>query len=168
MERTLLDDIARLGEALRARGRTLATAESCTGGLLASSLTDVPGSSDWFRGAVVAYANGVKTGVLGVPEDALAAHGAVSEAVVRAMARGAARVLDAQCAVAVSGIAGPGGGSAEKPVGTVWMAFFVDGVVCARLHRFDGPRHAVKAATVRAAVAGLLELLAAPGGADGP
>jgi nicotinamide-nucleotide amidase len=160
---SLHDDIARLGAALCASGRLLATAESCTGGLLASTLTDVPGSSGWFQGAVVAYANAVKSGVLGVPEALLAAHGAVSEPVVLAMARGAARALGAQCAVAVSGIAGPGGGSVEKPVGTVWMAFFVDGALSARCWRFDGPRHAVKAATVRAAVAGLLELLAPAG-----
>jgi len=167
--------IARLGAALSAAGRFLATAESCTGGLIASTLTDVPGSSLWFRGAVVAYANETKTTLLGVPPELLAAHGAVSEPVARAMALGAARALGAQCAVAVSGIAGPGGGSADKPVGTVWIAFVVDGALSARRYHFDGARHAVKAATVRAAVAGLLERLApsgagpqAPDAASGP
>lgn len=160
------DAIARLGAALNAAGKFLATAESCTGGLIASTLTDVPGSSLWFRGAVVAYANEVKADLLGVPPELLAAHGAVSEPVVRAMALGAARTLGAQCAVAVSGIAGPGGGSADKPVGMVWMAFLVDGALSTRRHQFDGPRHAVKAAAVAAAVAGLLERLGpgAPGG----
>ncbi|WP_084458053.1 CinA family protein [Desulfocurvus vexinensis] len=161
------DAIARLGATLNAAGLFLATAESCTGGLIASTLTDVPGSSLWFRGAVVAYANEVKAGLLGVPPELLAVHGAVSEPVVRAMALGAARALGAQCAVAVSGIAGPGGGSADKPVGMVWMAFLVDGALSTRLHRFDGSRHAVKAAAVAAAVAGLLERLG-PGAAEGP
>lgn len=112
----------RVIDALRRSGRTLATAESCTGGQIAGRLTAVAGVSDVFRGGVVAYDNSVKTGVLGVPDAAIAGHGAVSEPVARAMAEGARRVLGTDLAVAVTGIAGPGGGSPEKPVGTVDVA----------------------------------------------
>ena len=108
-------------ELCRERGLTLATAESCTGGLVAARLTSVPGSSDVFLGGVVSYANEVKTAALGVPEDVLAAHGAVSAETAAAMAEGARRRLDADVAVAVTGIAGPGGGSDEKPVGLVYV-----------------------------------------------
>lgn len=108
-----------VGEALRARGLTLALAESCTGGLVTGRLTDVPGSSAYIVGGIVAYANDVKRDVLGVPADVLEAHGAVSEPVANAMADGARRVLKADLGVAVTGIAGPDGGTVEKPVGTV-------------------------------------------------
>lgn len=100
----------------------LATAESCTGGLVSALCTNVPGSSRWFRGGVVSYDNAVKTRLLGVGAGLLACNGAVSGPVVEAMARGAITALDAQAALAVSGIAGPGGGSTDKPVGTVWIA----------------------------------------------
>jgi len=108
--------------ALRRRGWTLAAAESCTGGLVAAAVTDVPGASDVFRGGVVAYANAVKEGLLGVPAALLAREGAVSRGVAEAMAAGARRACGADVAVAVTGIAGPGGGSPEKPVGTTWFA----------------------------------------------
>jgi nicotinamide-nucleotide amidase len=108
--------------ALRARGKRLGVAESCTGGLVGGRLTAVPGSSDTFVGAVVAYDNDVKTGLLGVAPELLQGHGAVSEPVVLAMAEGAARLFHTDAAVAVTGIAGPSGGSSEKPVGTVWLA----------------------------------------------
>ncbi|GAB3275009.1 CinA family nicotinamide mononucleotide deamidase-related protein [Parahaliea aestuarii] len=108
---------------LRAQGRTLTTAESCTGGLIASMLTRIAGSSDAFHAGFVTYDNAIKAAVLGVSEDTLREHGAVSEAVVRQMAAGALARADADYAIAVSGIAGPGGGSPDKPVGTVWLAW---------------------------------------------
>ena len=116
------DDMARvLLDRCRARGATLAVAESCTGGLLGARLTDIPGSSDVFLGGVIAYANDVKVRELGVPPDLLARHGAVSEEVVRAMAVGARGKFGATAALAITGIAGPGGGTDEKPVGLVWV-----------------------------------------------
>jgi nicotinamide-nucleotide amidase len=158
-----LDLVARIGDLLRGRSWSLATAESCTAGLIAAALTDVAGSSDWFRGGVVAYANAVKSGLLGVPESVLAAHGAVSEPVVRVMAAGVRRVLGANVALAVSGVAGPGGGTPDKPVGTVWMAWDVAGAASAARFRFPGDRAAVRAATVRACLEELARLLdAAP------
>jgi PncC family amidohydrolase len=111
-----------LAEMLKARGWMCATAESCTGGLIGAALTSVSGSSEWYLGGVISYANSVKVGLLGVSEEDLAAQGAVSEPVVRSMAQGACRATGADISCAVSGVAGPGGGTPEKPVGTVWMA----------------------------------------------
>lgn len=160
-----------LGQRLAALRATLATAESCTGGLIAARCTDVPGSSAWFTGGVVAYANDVKRDVLGVDPALLAAHGAVSEPVVRAMAAGVRRLTGARFAVAVSGVAGPDGGTPEKPVGTVWMAV-ADGENVQALHfLFSGDRAAVRTATVDAAVEALLALCegqAMPGGGNAP
>ncbi len=119
------------------RGYTLATAESCTGGAISAALTGVAGSSAVFKGSVVAYCNSVKAAVLGVSEATLCAHGAVSEETVREMVVGAQRVLGAYCAVATSGVAGPSGGTAEKPVGTVWTAAAVGDKVVTRLLRLD-------------------------------
>ncbi|MEW5774874.1 MAG: CinA family protein [Thermodesulfobacteriota bacterium] len=152
---------ARIGDRLRARGWTLAAAESCTAGLVAAALTDVAGSSDWFLGGVVAYANSAKTALLGVSGADLAASGAVSEPVVRAMAAGARRALGADAGLAVSGIAGPGGGTPDKPVGTVWMAWDLAGAASAARFRFPGGRAAVRAATVRACLEELARLLEA-------
>ena len=112
----------RLGALLRERHLTMATAESCTGGSIAGLMTSVPGSSDYFLGGVVSYCNLVKQQVLGVAESDLRDYGAVSRPVVEQMVRGAMRVIGADCAVATSGVAGPGGGTPTKPVGTVWMA----------------------------------------------
>ncbi len=151
LEQAILD----LGSALKARGLMLATAESCTGGLIAGALTKVSGSSDWFRGGVVAYANGVKAKLLGVPQEALLRHGAVSESVVLAMARGALDALDAQVAVAVSGVAGPTGGTPDKPVGTVWIAWAWPGGEQAVRYLFPGDREAVRMGTVEHAITGL-------------
>ena len=117
----LVAQVAALGDALRARGWQLATAESCTGGLLAGTCTAPAGASDWFTTGFVTYANEAKQALLGVPAQLLAAHGAVSADVAEAMARGALARGQAQLAVSVTGIAGPGGGSAAKPVGTVWL-----------------------------------------------
>lgn len=109
-------------EELRKRGLRLATAESCTGGAVASAITTVPGCSDTFMGAIVAYSNSVKSRLLKVGEKTLEEHGAVSEETITEMANGATQQLGTECAIATSGIAGPGGGSEEKPVGTVWIA----------------------------------------------
>lgn len=119
----------RVNEALRERGFTLSTAESCTGGGVAAAVTSVPGSSEIFKGGVVAYANEIKRDVLSVSEESLLAHGAVSEEVVRQMVAGVASLMHTECAIATSGVAGPGGGTPEKPVGTVWTAFLVGGTV---------------------------------------
>lgn len=148
-----------LGQRMAAKGATLATAESCTGGLIAARCTDVPGSSAWFTGGVVAYANEVKRDVLGVGPDLLATHGAVSEPVVRAMAAGVRRLTGARLAVAVSGVAGPDGGTPEKPVGTVWVAVADGENVQAARFRFSGDRTAVRNATVDAALNMLLTML---------
>lgn len=150
--------VSELGECLRVHGNLLATAESCTGGLLASTLTDTPGSSDWFAGSVVAYSNAVKERLLGVNPDLLREHGAVSEPVVLAMAQGALKTLGADVSVAISGIAGPSGGTPGKPVGTVWMAWAWPSGARARLHTFSGPRESVKAQAVMAAINGLLSV----------
>lgn len=134
-----------LGAALRARGATLATAESCTGGLIGELLTAVPGSSDYFRGGVIAYANEVKLAALGVEPETLFAHGAVSQKTVEEMARGARRLLGSTYAVAVSGVAGPGGGTAEKPVGTVHLAVAgPDDAVVTRQLLWPGDREQVR------------------------
>jgi nicotinamide-nucleotide amidase len=137
-----------VGEALRARGETLATAESCTGGWLGQRITAVPGSSAWFQGGVVSYADRVKEELLGVPAELLAAHGAVSEPVARAMACGVRRRLGATWGLAVTGIAGPAGGSADKPVGTVHLALAGPGegdeAVSHRGVRFPGDRERVR------------------------
>ena len=117
----LLAQVAELGDALRRRGWRLATAESCTGGLLAGTCTTPAGASDWFAAGFVTYANDAKQGLLGVPAALIADHGAVSAEVADAMARGALAHADVQLALAITGIAGPGGGSAAKPVGTVWL-----------------------------------------------
>lgn len=149
-----------LGQVLLRLKLTLACAESCTGGLLTGTLTAVPGSSAWFRGGVVAYHDDLKTSLLGVPAELLRSHGAVSEPVVLAMARGARKRLGADLALSVSGIAGPGGGTPDKPVGTVWLAWSGLHGERARRFLFQGDRQAVRARTVRAA---LEELLARAG-----
>ena len=145
-----------LSQALLGQGERLACAESCTGGLVAACCTALPGSSDWFERGYVTYSNAAKVAELGVPPDLLAAHGAVSEPVARAMAHGAAAAAGVRVALAITGIAGPTGGSAAKPVGTVWFGWCVDGQVHAECQRFGGDRAAVRAAAVEYALAGLL------------
>jgi nicotinamide-nucleotide amidase len=160
------DEIARLvvelADALRARGWHLASAESCTGGMIAAACTDLAGSSDWFERGVVSYSNEAKTELLGVPTSLLEQHGAVSEPVVRAMVEGMQRLSGADLAVAVTGIAGPAGGTRAKPVGTVWFGFAqraADGAVRidSEHFRFDGDRAQVRSATVEHALRGLLQ-----------
>lgn len=157
LENTAMDLLARL----RRAKKCIATAESCTGGWIAKTLTDIPGSSAVFAYGIVSYSNGAKESLLGVQPGTLAAHGAVSEPVVREMAEGALRLSGADLSIAVSGIAGPEGGSDEKPVGTVWLAWALredSGIeVFAERHDFGGDRRAVRAASVAAALAGAIE-----------
>lgn len=152
--------VERLAEALLAKGRRLATVESCTGGLIAAALTDRAGSSDWYEGGWVTYSNELKI-QLGVPAAALERHGAVSETVARAMAEAGRRQAGVDCAIAVTGVAGPSGGSAEKPVGTVWIGWALGGETVTERFLFDGDRARVRDQTVAAALDGLLAQLAA-------
>lgn len=145
-----------LADALRARGWRIAAAESCTGGLIAAACTAVAGSSDWFERGFVTYSNAAKTAMLGVPDALIAAHGAVSEAVARAMAEGALAHAPVDLAVAVTGIAGPGGAVPGKPVGTVWLAWGGRAALQAERLQLTGDRAAVREATVAAALARLL------------
>jgi len=154
--------VEQIAEQLTARGWMLATAESCTGGWVARELTARAGSSDWFDCGFVTYSNGAKQRLLGVPAELIEREGAVSEAVVRAMAEGAVRNSDARVAVSISGVAGPGGGSAEKPVGTVWFGWACEGrPTRAEHHLFDGDREAVRRQAVEIALRGILAALAA-------
>jgi nicotinamide-nucleotide amidase len=148
-----------LAAELRSRGLMLAAAESCTGGLIAAACTEVSGSSDWFERGFVTYSNAAKTELLGVPAALIEQHGAVSELVARAMAAGALLNSRAQLSVAVTGVAGPTGGSLDKPVGTVWLAWATPASVTAECCHFPGDRAAVRRATVVQALAGLLERL---------
>lgn len=151
---TLLEKAAGVLERCRAQGLTLATAESCTGGLIAACLTEIAGSSDVLDRGFVTYSNDAKAEVLGVPRALLAAHGAVSEEVARAMAEGALARSAADLAVAVTGIAGPGGGSPEKPVGLVHLALARRGRdTTALCRRYAGDRRAVRLAAVAEALA---------------
>ena len=151
-------DVADVLESLVARGETLATAESLTGGLLASAITDVPGASRAFVGSVVSYATRVKVAVLDVPAEVVDRHGVVSEECALAMARGVRRRLDATWGVATTGVAGPDS-QEGRPVGTVWVAVAGPDVVRARLLALEGDRRAIREATCEAAVSLLLDLL---------
>jgi nicotinamide-nucleotide amidase len=146
-----------LGRALLAQGRRMATAESCTGGWIAKALTDLPGSSRWFEGGVVSYSNAVKTSLLGVEPRLIEAHGTVSEPFARAMADGTRARLGVDFAVAVSGIAGPDGGTPDKPVGTVCFAWSTPHGTHTERRVFGGDREAVR----RESVGHALERLAA-------
>lgn len=158
--KTFEAEVLTLAQALRRRGWRLATAESCTGGLIAAACTAVAGSSDWFECGYVSYSNAAKTDMLGVDAALIAEHGAVSEAVARAMALGALQRARVELSVAVTGIAGPGGATPGKPVGTVWLAVAARGephvpgmapVTALRL-QLDGDRAAVREQTVRLAL----------------
>lgn len=150
------DQWAQTAAQLAARGATVTCAESCTGGMLAARLTDLPGSSAWFEMAFATYSNAAKQQILGVSAETLAQYGAVSAQTVREMAAGARRIARADYALAVSGIAGPGGGSAEKPVGTVWFALAAENGITAEVCRFSGSRAEIR----RAAVTYALRMLA--------
>lgn len=153
-------EVQALGDRLRALGLRVATAESCTGGLIAAACTAVAGSSDWFERGFVTYSNAAKIELLGVAPALLQAHGAVSEDVARAMAEGALQRAPVQRAVAVTGIAGPGGAVPGKPVGTVWLALARhDGATQVQRLQCVGDRAAVREATVHAALQALRESL---------
>lgn len=152
--------VATLADRLAVQNARIATAESCTGGWLAKCLTDRPGSSAWFEYGFVTYGNAAKLALLGVGESTLAAHGAVSEEVAEQMAIGARLASGAEIAVAITGVAGPDGGSADKPVGTVWLAWTGPGPVLeAELHRFGGDRAAIRRQSVAAALEGCIARL---------
>ena len=139
----------------------LCTAESCTGGLIAAACTELAGSSAWFERGFVTYSNAAKTELLGVAPALIAVHGAVSEAVVRAMVTGAiAHAPPSRAALAVTGVAGPTGGTPDKPVGTVWFGWSIDGLVRTERRRFEGDRAAVRPAAVHYALQTLVDLLA--------
>ncbi len=152
---------AELAGRLKQAGGSLVTAESCTGGGLAQILTTVPGSSTWFERGFVSYSNLSKHEMLGVPSETLAHHGAVSEATVQAMAEGALSHSHAEIAVAITGIAGPGGGSADKPIGTVFIAWAGrQRQTRVRRYAFPGDRERIRRQSVAAALEGLLRYLA--------
>ncbi len=154
-----VDLVTQLAQRLIEKKLALVSAESCTGGLIAAACTDLAGSSAWFERGFVTYSNDAKIELLGVEERLLRRAGAVCEGVARAMVTGALAHSKAQVAVAVTGVAGPTGGSASKPVGTVWFGFAVPGQVLTEKCHFDGDRAAVRAATVQHALTRLLELL---------
>ena len=141
------------------KGLFLSLAESCTGGMIAAACTDLAGSSGWFDRGFVTYSNAAKTDMLGVDAVLIARHGAVSEQVARAMALGAIRHSQAQVSVAVTGVAGPAGGSADKPVGTVWFAWSVNGSLASEMMHLNGDRAHVRQATVQHAMGRLLAFL---------
>lgn len=147
--------VGELAALLLERNMTCATAESCTGGLVGAMLTARPGSSDWYLGGVISYSNEVKRTLLGVSGRDLESVGAVSEPVVRSMALGACRATGADAAMSTSGVAGPGGGSQEKPVGTVWIGWALNGETRAEVFHFEGDRDGVRVQAARRAVAGL-------------
>ena len=160
IEDPLLALAARLGAAALARGAMIATAESCTGGLVAGAITSIAGSSGWFERGFVTYSNLAKEQQLGVASLTIERFGAVSEETAKAMAEGAVRGSAAQWAVAVTGIAGPDGGSPDKPVGTVWFGWAGPDHLQALKRQFDGDRAAVREASVRVALEGLVDRLA--------
>lgn len=160
MNPAILEKSQQLGKALARCQWRVVTAESCTGGGVAAAITAVPDSSCWFEYGIVSYANRAKRKLLGVDELTLDRFGAVSEQVVEQMVSGALMLSESDIAVAISGIAGPGGGSAEKPVGTVWFCWGTrDGQRRTRLYRFDGDRQIIQEAAVMAALEGLIEWL---------
>jgi nicotinamide-nucleotide amidase len=151
---------AQVGGLLKAHGMLLATAESCTGGGVAQAITEISGSSAWFERGFVTYANAAKVEMLGVRQTTLDEHGAVSELAVREMAEGALRNSHAHIALAVSGIAGPDGGTPQKPVGTVWFAWSLrNGTTQAQVHHLSGNRSEIRAQSVRIALQGMADLL---------
>jgi len=154
-----MNRIETIASLLKQKQWMLATAESCTGGMIAAACTDLAGSSEWFERGFVTYSNAAKTELLGIEKPIIDANGAVSEIVARAMAFGAVRHSHARASVAVTGIAGPTGGTPDKPVGTVWFAFMLDGRLSSETCRFDGDRAAVRSQTVDHALARLIEHL---------
>jgi PncC family amidohydrolase len=159
MIESLRDLSERLGSRLLMRHLTLCVAESCTGGLLGAAITETAGSSGYFLGGIIAYDNSVKTGLLGVGAAALTRHGAVSAETVTAMAAGAAKLLHADAAIAVSGIAGPGGGTEDKPVGLVFIGISLHDAVRSFEYRFPGTRSAIREQSVEQGLRRMIERL---------
>lgn len=160
MNRDIENMAVQVGSVLKSHGFMLVTAESCTGGAVASAVTDIAGSSEWFERGFVTYSNEAKCEMLGVAQDTLIRSGAVSEVVVREMVAGALYYSHAQVALAISGIAGPGGGMPGKPAGTVWLAWGIKGGQCvARIYLFSGNRAEIRMQSVGMALQGVLELL---------
>lgn len=159
LDSTLTAQVLALGDVLREKKWTVSSAESCTGGGVAFAFTSVTGSSDWFNQSWVTYSNEAKQQELGVSEHTLAQYGAVSEQTVKEMAQGVCRRSGAQIAVTVSGIAGPGGGSEEKPVGTVWFGFVCGDNVAQVKQVFSGDRNQVRSAAIHFAISHLLKML---------
>lgn len=156
----MLDIAKKVGHELKSRGKTLATAESCTGGWIAQEVTAIAGSSQWFECGFVTYSNAAKQKILGVDAAVIETHGAVSEQVVRQMAEGALCKSEAGIAVAVSGVAGPDGGTPDKPVGTVWLAWAMPGKPTVTLANiFSGDRESVRRQSVDKALEGILRCL---------
>ena len=151
--------VRELADRLLRHRQKVCTAESCTGGLIAKTFTDLAGSSDWFERGFVTYSNEAKNEMLGVPESLVEDYGAVSEAVATAMASGALRHSRANFSVAVTGVAGPGGGSDDKPVGTVWIALASAEQMIAKRYQFDGNRQAVRANTMQTAIELLIDMI---------
>ncbi|MFT6790976.1 MAG: nicotinamide-nucleotide amidase [Cellvibrionaceae bacterium] len=156
---TKIDLASQLGDALAAKQWRVTTAESCTGGGIAQAITAIPGSSGWFEQGFVTYSNRAKQQLLGVNKDTLKRSGAVSAPVAEAMATGALRLAQADVAVAVTGIAGPGGGSTEKPVGTVWIAWTTGKKTNSQCFFFSGLRHQIREKTVSKALKGLIDIV---------
>ena len=158
-ETSIEELVQQLAAKLTEKGWMLATAESCTGGMIAAACTDLAGSSQWFDRGFVTYSNEAKTEMLGVPAELIAKHGAVSEEVVRAMAEGAIRHSRAQVSIAVTGIAGPGGGSAEKPVGTVWIGWSSPSQTQSTLLHLSGDRSQIRLQTTYNGLTRLIKLI---------
>lgn len=148
-----------LGKELKSRRYTLSTAESCTGGMIGAAITAIPGSSSWFRGGIIAYDNSVKTSQLSVPKEVINEHGAVSAEAVSAMAQGVARKLGTECSIAVSGVAGPDGGTEEKPVGLIFIGIYVKGRTVSYRNVFSGNREQIREQTVETGIRYLTEMI---------
>jgi nicotinamide-nucleotide amidase len=161
MGKDSLSSVQVVADRLLRHRQKVCTAESCTGGLIAKTFTDLAGSSDWFERGFVTYSNAAKNEMLAVPASLIEDYGAVSEAVATAMASGALRHSEADYSIAVTGVAGPGGSSDDKPVGTVWIAVASAGQMVAKRYQFDGDRQAVRAATLHRALELLLDLVSA-------
>ena len=157
----VLELAAQLGDALVARNWTVTTAESCTGGGIAYAITSRSGSSRWFKQSFVTYSNEAKQDLLNVEDETLASVGAVSERTVTEMVTGACQAADAEVGISVSGIAGPDGGSPEKPVGTVWFGFRVDDTLSTSMQVFDGDRHQVREQSILFALRQILAQISA-------
>jgi PncC family amidohydrolase len=155
----MFDNAKKLGALLTQRGLTMAVAESCTGGMIGAAITRVPGSSAYFKGGVIAYSNEIKEQVLGVPRELLETKGAVSGEVVKAMAQGVAKLCKSSCSIAVSGIAGPQGGSADKPVGLVFIGIYLKDKVQSFTFNFAGDRERVRKEATKAGLEKMMEAL---------